>query len=649
MELKYDQKIHRVKLERVKRIYENVYLTPSLHDFKLRNNRTLGVNLMRLFATYSAVNRLNKKVDNDFKMPDIMFGTDYEIHFFINNIHIKKLFPNLPFRAKYPKYRWFENYTEYQPILTWKNEFILNLCDTVVDGDFHNWRYYDDLEHNDILKFSKAYLKEHCTKFILDIINSCSTTHTLLYIDTPQDEYKCVFTSEQWNELYDKNYANKDVVLLTSRYCYNNVIKSLCDKIQNSKSKYMIVDDHYIQLYIMSKFNDLFVCNTSLGFIAGRYFEHKSVSTVSKWFKEMTSYNSARIDPVPEEWNKIYIDFSDRDKINRKKYVIDFPYNIGVKLKSSEGIGSMMFSIAAAASMAKNNNVLFTCVGDVIPAHMTNDNNKIQNIFPSVPFPNMLNSTNYNSKLLWEHRIHQHASSGKCSEIKYVPKCELNGYFKSMKYFEENREYIKELFTFSEEIKKQGIEYLKELRENYPTGKVIFVHIRRGDYVEMLKKGRPVFAILDKEYYKNALEAMNILINEKQPVITKMSDVDKEKGKMKNDVTYILFYQKDEEFVEEIRELVKQYGNVYDANIENGAVTMYVMSQLSGGIIANSNLSWWGAYLNDNIHNNRVMNNITSKKTQSLLIAPYDWYHEDYQYYPYIRDVKLIPDNWGIV
>lgn len=139
------------------------------------------------------------------------------------------------------------------------------------------------------------------------------------------------------------------------------------------------------------------------------------------------------------------------------------------------------------------------------------------------------------------------------------------GYFQTQKYFEHIEEEIKKDFTFKKEIRSICKEYqfLKDM--NY-----ISLHIRRGDYVN-LQDHHPVQSI---EYYENALE----YFDSKNPVVIFSDDPE---------------WCKKQALFESDRFIVSENNET--------SVDLCLMTMCQFHIIANSSLSWWGAYLADSI------------------------------------------------
>lgn len=193
----------------------------------------------------------------------------------------------------------------------------------------------------------------------------------------------------------------------------------------------------------------------------------------------------------------------------------------------------------------------------------------------------------------------------------------LHGFFQSEKYFKHIEQEIRSDFTFHDEHLNPCKEFMKE----FDGQETIMLHVRRGDpnlvdprgfkwaYVNCSDQ-HPVQPL---EYYEKALEHFD----DNQPVIV-FSDSPE--------------WVKEQEFFSDDRFFISEPQDKY----EDGSYTPYtdlcLMSLCSHAIIANSTMSWWGAWLINN----------PSKK----IIAPKMWFGSAYA----DKDTKdLYCSNWEIV
>lgn len=171
----------------------------------------------------------------------------------------------------------------------------------------------------------------------------------------------------------------------------------------------------------------------------------------------------------------------------------------------------------------------------------------------------------------------------------------ITGFFQSEKYFKDIKDEIIKAFTFSDYVKKEATELLKNndihsLDLDKINDNAVSVHIRRGDYLDAsLEFGN----ICTEQYYDKAIKYVTDHID--TPVFYVFS----------NDAEYT-------------SEWIKKYtADGIDMKIvkgtteDNGYLDMYLMSRCGHNIIANSSFSWWGAYLNMN--------------PKKIVIAPDKW------------------------
>lgn len=185
----------------------------------------------------------------------------------------------------------------------------------------------------------------------------------------------------------------------------------------------------------------------------------------------------------------------------------------------------------------------------------------------------------------------------------------LHDYFQSEKYFNHIANVIRKDFTFKDEILNPCKEIIDELKNP------IFLHVRRGDYVNS-QNAHPVCSI---QYYEKSLT----YFKDSSPVLVFSDDIEwcKEQELFSSDRFMMSEYQ-------------ERYSQTCDTNDgrQNALIPyfdMCMMSLCSGGIIANSSMSWWGAWLIRN-------------PTQPI-VAPKPWFGEQYSDY-YMGD--LLPNSW---
>lgn len=187
----------------------------------------------------------------------------------------------------------------------------------------------------------------------------------------------------------------------------------------------------------------------------------------------------------------------------------------------------------------------------------------------------------------------------------------LHDYFQTEKYFENVSDTIRLDFTFKKDIVESCIEIISDL--NNP----IFIHIRRGDYVNQ-PDNHPVCPI---SYYEKSLENFD----KDSPVLV-FSDDPKWCKEQK-------LFSGDRFMISEFDLKYQQTSDTNDGRVRS-LIPYYdlcMMSMCVGGIIANSSLSWWGAWL--------------IKNPTQPIIAPFPWFGKNYSHYN-MND--LIPNRWTI-
>ncbi len=177
----------------------------------------------------------------------------------------------------------------------------------------------------------------------------------------------------------------------------------------------------------------------------------------------------------------------------------------------------------------------------------------------------------------------------------------LHGFFQSERYFKNVEDIIRREYTFHDE----HLEPCKQIMDEFKDQEPIMLHVRRGDpnltdprgfkwaYTQCSSQHPPQSI----EYYESALAKFD----DNQPVFVFSDSVD---------------WVKEQEFFSGDRFLISEPVDKY----ADGSFTPYadlcLMSLCSHAIIANSSMSWWGAWLQAN----------SNKK----VIAPKNWFGPAY-------------------
>lgn len=185
----------------------------------------------------------------------------------------------------------------------------------------------------------------------------------------------------------------------------------------------------------------------------------------------------------------------------------------------------------------------------------------------------------------------------------------LHDYFTTEKYFHNVKDIIRKDFTFKKEILDPCEEIIQELKSP------IFMHLRRGDYTAN-PDAHPICPI---SYYEEALN----LFKKESPVLVFSDDIE---------------WCRKQDFFKDDRFMLSEYDEKYPQMCDtlqgrqNALIPYFdlcLMSLCTGGIIGNSTMSWWGAWLIDN-------------PTQPI-VAPKPWFGKFYKHYD-MGD--LLPEGW---
>ena len=136
------------------------------------------------------------------------------------------------------------------------------------------------------------------------------------------------------------------------------------------------------------------------------------------------------------------------------------------------------------------------------------------------------------------------------------------------------------------EIIKKGYEWLEKKKINIQKNKVVFMHIRRGDYLHWPSKEFP--GALDINWYKRAMSLVKTKLQ--NPIFILMGD----------DQQYL------HDFFDENESII-----ISDNKAE---IDLSIMSLCNAGILSASSFVWWGAFFANSYN-----------KDNSYFIAPNYW------------------------
>ena len=177
----------------------------------------------------------------------------------------------------------------------------------------------------------------------------------------------------------------------------------------------------------------------------------------------------------------------------------------------------------------------------------------------------------------------------------------LHGFFQSEKYFKNVEDIIRKDYEFHD----AHLEPCKAIMEEYKDQNPIMLHVRRGDANLTDPRGfkwsytqcgdqHPTQTV---DYYERALAEFD----DNQPVFVFSDSIE---------------WVKEQEFFSGDRFLLSEPEDKYDDGSFTPYADLCLMSLCSHAIIANSSMSWWGAYLQSN----------SNKK----VVAPKKWFGPAY-------------------
>lgn len=252
-------------------------------------------------------------------------------------------------------------------------------------------------------------------------------------------------------------------------------------------------------------------------------------------------------------------------------------------------LGNQMFQFAATKGIAQNRGYDM-CV----PQHNEKVNDGIGNILrieldDAFDIENKRSITGYN--ILQEQSFHfDETLFNNCPD-----NVSLYGFFQTEKYFKNIETTIRKDFTFKKKIQDECREIVQEVFDQDP----ISLHIRRGDF--LINSGNHHNLSID--WYEKAL---------------KKFDPDREVIIFSDDI----FWASTQELFKPDRFIISDGNSSYH--------DMFMMTQCSDFIIANSTFSWWGAWL----------------ANTGRVIAPSKWFGPNNAH---LNTKDLCPSHWEIL
>lgn len=171
-----------------------------------------------------------------------------------------------------------------------------------------------------------------------------------------------------------------------------------------------------------------------------------------------------------------------------------------------------------------------------------------------------------------------------------------NGFWQSEKYFLDIEDKVRRVFRFREELLSEKTR--QKAKEIHECKNAVSLHVRRGDYV-----GIGNTKTFGMEYYDAAEEMMRKEFNGGRLVVFS-DDLEWAKTNLPYKDMVVVDWNKGKDSWQD----------------------MFLMTQCTHNIIANSSFSWWGAWLNE--HPNKQV------------IAPKKWMKDE------PKDADIIPQTW---
>ena len=148
------------------------------------------------------------------------------------------------------------------------------------------------------------------------------------------------------------------------------------------------------------------------------------------------------------------------------------------------------------------------------------------------------------------------------------------GYFQSEKYFKHAEQEVRSAFSFADScIRECASESVESSRSSSDTGKVVTIHVRRGDYLKL-----PLNFPFSAVYYERAMEHITQSLGGKCHFIVVSDDIPWCKS----------FFPS-----------MNRFGTFTYSEGTSMAQDLAFIRASDHCIISNSSFSWWGAWLNE--------------------------------------------------
>jgi len=199
---------------------------------------------------------------------------------------------------------------------------------------------------------------------------------------------------------------------------------------------------------------------------------------------------------------------------------------------------------------------------------------------------------------LFERRVIHFKTTDSIEKFKRIPNNSyVFGYFGNANFLKDIKDELKKEFSLQEKYKNP----IKEKLEKISKENSVSLHVRRGDVLEFKNAN-----VMDGNYYKKAMSIIG--------------------GKIKNP-TYYVFSDDIEWCKKNLKELsnnlIFMEGNKDYEDLE-------LMKSCKHNILANSALSWWAGYLNEN--------------KEKIVIAP-----QNFSHFKNNNTGKELPKDWILI
>lgn len=175
----------------------------------------------------------------------------------------------------------------------------------------------------------------------------------------------------------------------------------------------------------------------------------------------------------------------------------------------------------------------------------------------------------------------------------------IDGYFQSEKYFASIADVLTREFTPKDSLSASN----NAIREQAQQTESVMIHVRRGDYVTD-PKTLATHGVCSPAYYDASIQYLRERLIDPQ----------------------FFVFSNDMEWARENLDLGKNAIYV-EGNEKSPEIDIYLMTQCSHHVVANSSFSWWGAWL--------------SRDPCKLVVAPKHWFVTDK-----LNADELVPSGW---